>query len=49
MIISDCCSAKVYAPTNDWAICLDCKEHCDVVENSPQEKLIIHRTEKGEL
>ena len=31
IVVSDCCSAGVYAPTDDWAICLDCKEHCDPV------------------
>lgn len=30
--VSDCCSAPVYAPTDTWAICMDCKEHCDAVE-----------------
>ena len=30
--VSDCCSASVYAPTDTWAICMDCKEHCGVVE-----------------
>lgn len=29
---SDCCGALVYAPTDDWAICMDCKEHCDAIK-----------------
>lgn len=32
--ISDCCSADVYAPTEDWAICMDCKKHCDVIDSN---------------
>ena len=30
--ISNCCSAKVFAPTDTWAICIDCKEPCGIVE-----------------
>lgn len=30
-LVSDCCGAKVYAPANDWAICMDCKEACDAI------------------
>ena len=29
--MSNCCSARVYSPTGDWAICMDCKEHCEAV------------------
>jgi len=25
-LMSSCCSAKVYNPTDEWAICMDCKE-----------------------
>lgn len=30
---SNCCGAKVYSPSGDWAICTDCKEYCEVVED----------------
>jgi hypothetical protein len=44
--VSNCCGAKVYAPTDDWAICMDCKEHCDAVSEEvdlfKQEQLIQH-------
>ena len=29
--VSNCCSAKVYAPTDEWTQCMDCKEYCDAV------------------
>lgn len=31
-LMSNCCSGKVYAPTDEWARCLWCLEMCDVVE-----------------
>lgn len=31
MELSNCCSSLVYSPSNDWAICLDCKEQCDTI------------------
>lgn len=29
---SNCCGAKVYQPTPEWAMCLSCKEYCDTYE-----------------
>ena len=29
--MSNCCGAKVYAPTDEWGICMECKEHCEMV------------------
>ena len=31
-LVSHCCSGKVYAPTDDWAMCSVCNNHCDIVE-----------------
>lgn len=36
--MSNCCSARVWSPSGDWAICTDCKEHCDVVKEKDIEK-----------
>lgn len=29
---SSCCGARVYAPTDDYALCMDCHEPCDAIE-----------------
>jgi hypothetical protein len=26
--VSNCCGAKVYAPTSEWAICKECNDYC---------------------
>lgn len=33
---SNCCGARVYSPSGDWAICMDCKEYCSVVTTCTQ-------------
>lgn len=30
-VVSNCCSAKVYSPNNEWYQCMECKEYCDPV------------------
>ena len=30
--LSHCCGASVYAPTDEWSQCIDCKEYCDAIE-----------------
>jgi hypothetical protein len=30
---SDCCDAKIYRPTSEWARCLECGKMCDVIES----------------
>lgn len=39
--VSNCCGAKVYSPSGDWAICFDCKEHCDIVEEETEEPITV--------
>jgi hypothetical protein len=36
-IVSSCCSAQVYHPSEDWALCFDCKEYCDAIELSDED------------
>lgn len=28
--VSDCCSARIYEPTKDWAKCLNCMRYCNL-------------------
>ncbi len=28
---SNCCGAKVYSPSDEWAWCTGCNEYCDIV------------------
>lgn len=35
-MMSSCCSARVFSPDGDWAICLDCKEYCDAVDENDE-------------
>jgi hypothetical protein len=37
-IVSDCCSALVWQPTKEWSQCFDCKEYCDAIELSDEDK-----------
>ena len=30
-MMSNCCSGRVYAPSDEWAQCLTCFEYCEVV------------------
>ncbi len=36
-LASNCCGASVWSPSGDWAICLDCKEHCEAVNDEPED------------
>ena len=30
---SNCCSAAVYSPSGDWAVCMGCHEPCEAVQD----------------
>ncbi len=31
IIMSNCCSGRVYMPSDEWARCMTCLEMCDIV------------------